>query len=313
MTILEMTQDILSDMSSDSVASIADTNESERVAAIIKSTYYKLLSERNFPHLGRVMTLTALADSAHPTHMLIPSNVDRVEWIRYDQIQVAGDPARFVDIQYLHPDEFIELLATRNPQDTTTVKVVADFGGVNLNIGITTPPKYWTSFDDQYVVFDSYMQSIESSMQASKSMARCYIDPQWGETVLNHAVSTAYALNDIIFVPDATGVLYFYRCTVAGTTAAILPTFTTIVGTSTVDGTATFICLGKSALDGFIPDWPSNLFPMLLSLSKAQCFNKIKQVVDSQEERDGTRQRVAAQHKTYREDGQKRIKTYGRS
>lgn len=65
------------------------------------------------------------------------------------------------------------------------------------------------------------------------------------------ARTTAYVVGDLISVP--TDIATYpsddrkyegrrYRCTVAGTTAGSLPTYDTVIGNSTVDGTATFIC-----------------------------------------------------------------------
>jgi hypothetical protein len=46
MTLLEMTQDILSDMDSDEVNSINDSVESLQVAQIIKTTYFNIVNGR---------------------------------------------------------------------------------------------------------------------------------------------------------------------------------------------------------------------------------------------------------------------------
>ena len=48
-TLLEMTQDILSNMSSDEVNSISDTPESLQVATIIKQKYYDIVSRGDLP------------------------------------------------------------------------------------------------------------------------------------------------------------------------------------------------------------------------------------------------------------------------
>lgn len=63
-TLLDMTQDILSDMNSDEVNSIADTIESMQVAQIIKSTYYNIIDGRDWPHLYQMFQLTPSGDTA---------------------------------------------------------------------------------------------------------------------------------------------------------------------------------------------------------------------------------------------------------
>jgi hypothetical protein len=48
-TLLEMVQSILSDMDSEDVNSISDTNEAEQIASVIEDTYYNIISARDIP------------------------------------------------------------------------------------------------------------------------------------------------------------------------------------------------------------------------------------------------------------------------
>ena len=47
-TLLEIVQEILSDMDSDEVNSIDDTVESQQVASIVRSAYMAIMSNRNW-------------------------------------------------------------------------------------------------------------------------------------------------------------------------------------------------------------------------------------------------------------------------
>jgi len=51
LTLLEMTQDIMSDMDSDDVNSINDSVEALQVAQIIKTTYYNIIDGKNYAFL----------------------------------------------------------------------------------------------------------------------------------------------------------------------------------------------------------------------------------------------------------------------
>lgn len=62
----------------------------------------------------------------------------------------------------------------------------------------------------------------------------------WG---VSRANSTAYNVGDVY--RPATGNGFLYRCVVAGTSAASPPTFGTVLGGSTTDGTATFEMVGS--------------------------------------------------------------------
>lgn len=314
LTLLDIVSDIMSDMSSDAVTSVGDTTESERVLAIVKSTYFKMMEEKNWPHLGNTIQLGALSDVNTPSHMTIPEAIRRVEWIKYDSRTDAGDPVAQRDIDYLTPEEFLSRVNSRD-STAANVQVVTDPSGIALNIRNDVHPTAWTSFDDTYIVFDSFYSSLDTTLQASKTQCFGFKEPVWGGSFTVHAISTSYALNDIMSAtPGAT--VYFYRCSSAGTTNAVdqEANYPEVVGASYVDGTATFVMVGTSSVDAFIPDLPAHMFPLFLSQAKSACFNKIKQVVDSLEERDARRQRVVMQqvdHKN-RQDGDKLQYGYGR-
>lgn len=59
------------------------------------------------------------------------------------------------------------------------------------------------------------------------------------------ANSTAYAQDDYYLPASPNG--YVYKCTVAGTSAGSPPTFSTTIGDTFADGTATFRCVGVTA------------------------------------------------------------------
>jgi hypothetical protein len=79
-------------------------------------------------------------------------------------------------IRYKEPTEFLKYISTRNP-DATNITVVEDYNGSYLFIQNDKDPDYWTSFDDQYVVFDSFNLDYESTVMASKSRCLAYTNP----------------------------------------------------------------------------------------------------------------------------------------
>jgi hypothetical protein len=82
-TLLEMTQSILSNMSSDEVDSISDTSESQQVANTIRETYFNLLSRLNLPEHDQLFQLNGSVDTTLPVLMSLPNQVNRVDWIKY--------------------------------------------------------------------------------------------------------------------------------------------------------------------------------------------------------------------------------------
>ena len=171
MTVLEMVQDILSDMDSDEVNSIDDTVESLQIAQILETTYYEVISDGDWPHLGSFFQLTASGDPTIPTHMAMADDIQRVAWIKYDKKTDAALKSAYGDITYKDPEEFVNFC---NQRDSTSddVLVVTDPGGASLLITTNFAPQFYTSFDDENIVMDSYNVALESTLQATKT--QCY-------------------------------------------------------------------------------------------------------------------------------------------
>lgn len=179
MSLLDIVQDILSDMNSDEVNSIQDTLESMQVAQIVKSVYFELMANKHWPHMQNFVRLIASGDNTKPTHMRIPDAVKELEWIQYNR-RTANSPsvAKFEDIEYIGIDDFIRIT---NQYDISAANVteVTDFSNITFFIKTDEHPKYWTSFDDDYVVFNSYNSALESTLQQSSTRVLAYNDPSW--------------------------------------------------------------------------------------------------------------------------------------
>jgi len=178
LTLLEMTQDILSDMDSDNVNSISDTIESLQVAQIIETTYYEILSNRYWPHSTDLIRLEASGTASRPTHMKIPDVVTVVHWIKYDKRENVGDKKKLLPVEYLTPLEFVEYTYSRDSEDSA-IQEVTDPSNIVLLIRNDRAPTYWTSFDDEWVVMDAFDSSVDSTLQASKSVAHGEKEPTW--------------------------------------------------------------------------------------------------------------------------------------
>lgn len=178
MTLLDVVQDIMSDMNSDEVNSISDSVESLQVAQIIKSTYFNIIDGKDWPHLYKMYQLTGYADSDRPTHFYLPDNVIEVEWLKYNIKTDAGDKDSFRDIIYKSPKEFMAILDARD-STATYVTVVEDPSTIDLNIYNDRVPSYYTSFDNETIVLDAYLNTLESTLQGSKTQAYGKVYPTW--------------------------------------------------------------------------------------------------------------------------------------
>ena len=176
MTLLEIVQDILNDMDSDEVNSISDSVESAQVVSIIKDAYYDLINTRAWPQNYKLSTLEGVADADRPSHLKLPENVSEIEFIKYN-VKESGSDDLYRKMEYLTPDEFIDHVILRNSSDSN-VQVVTQ-SEVKLNILNDQHPTYWTSFDDEYVIFDSFHSTYDTVLQQSKSLIHCLFEPSW--------------------------------------------------------------------------------------------------------------------------------------
>lgn len=176
-TLLELVQDILTEMSGDQVNSISDTQEATDVANIVKVVWNELIDELDLPFNKQLLALEGLANVAKPNYMRIPENASRIEWIKYDRRPTLASAKDYQSIQYMVPYDFVEFVNSRPSTDTDNYLVVQDSANIPLVIGKLDAPTYWTSFDDEYVVFDSYDSEVESTLQSSKCICSAYVRP----------------------------------------------------------------------------------------------------------------------------------------
>jgi hypothetical protein len=173
MTLLEMTQNILSAMSSDEVNSISDTVESLQVAEEIRTTYFMSFANRDIPELEGIVTLEATGDPLRPNTLILPDDVERVKWIKYLNYR-HGDTPSYEMITYLDPEEFIKRVVEPGPSEHasyTNVRLL-DTSPLEYTIANDRSPSYYTVFNnDGVLVFDSFDSLIESNLTGSNSLA----------------------------------------------------------------------------------------------------------------------------------------------
>lgn len=178
MTLLEIVQDCLNDMDSDEVNSINDTIESQQVAQIVKTCYFELIANRNWPHLRKLVQLEASGQLVKPNYLQLPVGTKELVFFKYDKLTATNPKSRIEEIRYKEPDSFLRMISGRD-STLSTVDSVIDFSGTKLLIINNIAPTYWTSFDEDYIITDSYDSGVETTLQKSKTQCLAYIDPLW--------------------------------------------------------------------------------------------------------------------------------------
>lgn len=176
MTLLEIVQDILSDMNSDEVSSVTDTLESMQVAQIVKSSYMEMMGNKNWPHLKKLTTFSSSGTTSRPTHMSVEDNIKEVVQVSYNKKKSTDTKEKWSEVEWKEPDDFLRYTNARNTDNSDTVEIT-DVSGVKFLIKNDVAPTYYTSFDDENVVFDSYDSSVDSTLQAAKTQVLAYVMP----------------------------------------------------------------------------------------------------------------------------------------
>lgn len=168
MTLLEMTQNILSALDSDEVNSISDTIEALQVAYVIKETFDEQFNNIVVPELRGLIQLNGISDVLKPNYMKVPDAVKDFEWIKYRDDRNNG---KFTDVCYVTPEEFLEMQFQYTSTSDNTFLTTDPVSNVQYYIKTNKSPTYYTSFDDNYIAFDSYDSDYDATLNSSKSAA----------------------------------------------------------------------------------------------------------------------------------------------
>lgn len=178
LTLLQVVQRVLDALGSDSVSSINDTVEALRIAEEARVTYYELMSRDEWPHLIQAKQLSGLGDTDHPNYLEIPENVSRITELKYETTEDGETQREFNTLCYMNPQEFLHYVHQRN-SDEDNVETIQDFSEIDLFIINDQPPMYYTSFDDKYIITDSYDSDVEATLQTTKNVVFAKIIPDW--------------------------------------------------------------------------------------------------------------------------------------
>ena len=141
-TALDYVQRALGIIDADNISDFADSVEGSQVFDLLQNVYDELLDGFPWPHLKEFQKLQVTA-AFHI--MRLPLDTVGFKWIRYNKKNVT-----FID-----PLEMQAILDGRD----TTLSVVDSNGAIN-----DRDPQFWTTIDDDNIIFDSYDVSLASSL-----------------------------------------------------------------------------------------------------------------------------------------------------
>lgn len=169
MTLLEMVQNIASALETDEVNSITDTTESLQIAEVIKETFFELFTNTDIPeHIG-LLRLESVSDLDSPNYLRIPSNVNKISWLRYKDFR--GNET-FNPVKYMNPRDFMDMVIMwpDNTTDPYLVDTVDPASGVTYKVRADCPPLHYTILNDEYIAFDSWDSDYEATVEGDNSL-----------------------------------------------------------------------------------------------------------------------------------------------
>lgn len=177
-SLLDMVQLILSAMDSDEVNSVSDTVESAQVAKIIKSVFYDMATDLSLPEHESAFQLIASGDPNKPTLMTVPENVTHMKDVYYNYIMTGDTVPEYHKIEYLPFFDFVKRQQSYT-DDTNSMNMTVRFNSEDFTMRVTTDamPRYYTTLDDNQIIFDSFDQTETTTLQKAKTLCQGTIYP----------------------------------------------------------------------------------------------------------------------------------------
>lgn len=178
-TLLELTQRILSSMESDEVSSISETTEASDVANIIKECYFDIVGQGDLSEHQGLFKLDASTDNTKPVVMTIPSNVIKVDWLKYNFGSLAGPD--YTILRYVDPEEFIHIQTGMDDDDPTVSSFSLEVNKTDFVFRYRSDryPGYYTIFDEKFVVMNSFDRDVESTLTQVRTLGFGMISPEF--------------------------------------------------------------------------------------------------------------------------------------
>ena len=312
-TLLQMTQDILSNMSSDEVNSISDSSESLQVATIIKQKYYDIISRGDLPNHNQLFQLNASLDSTKPTLMTVPDGIGHIEYIKYYDSNPLDSSDVSIDTHGLNVDIVPSVVSFTSSSTVTIALGTQNWivpAGETISIGnILTAASGINSMTGTVTAYSGTSLSINvTSIVGSGTYSSWTFTSTVVPTPPGYKYVTMLPIEDFIYEinklnPSDYNVgsytfsdtsnsfpnnfTFLYRNDLTPQYCCVLSNFYVLFDSydNTQDSTlqtSKTMCFGQvvpvfNMVDNFIPDLDAQQFPLLLNEAKTLAFFELKQ------------------------------------
>lgn len=176
-TLLSIVQSAMVASGGDPVNSIDESPESEDIASICEDVFNDVMLWDEWPHQERLASVEAVSEANNPTAMRIKDSYRFITKVQY-LVDTDTDRAYYRNIVYLEPEFFIEQ-CDQYLNDKNSKLVQGTGLSAPLAISTDRDPQYFTTFDNEHLVFDSIDLSVETNLQESKLRTLAYVIPEF--------------------------------------------------------------------------------------------------------------------------------------
>lgn len=162
----------------DAVDSINDSQDAILIAREAEDTFFDLVSRNEWPERHDLLEIESMSDTNLPTGLRLPPNVLNISSLRYDITNPFVElPEEIKNLEQLSPEDFLDLMYSRNSDDASVYSAM--YKDIPLYLINDQAPTYYTTFDNKIIVLDSWVSTVETTVQGFKTIARGASVPTW--------------------------------------------------------------------------------------------------------------------------------------
>jgi len=178
-TLLYTVQRVLEKLNLDPVNSINDTEDAMLVAREAESTFYDLMTRAEWKDKEDLIEVESVSDLDNPTMLHLGGEVHKITSFRYDVTSDTDENKVIRRLIWLDPEEFLKRSYTLNTSMDNVQE--SNYKDIPIFIRNDKAPEYYTSFDNEYLVLDSYDSAVEDMVQGDKAICYGTVVPEWTE------------------------------------------------------------------------------------------------------------------------------------
>lgn len=183
MTLLEIVQSVLGSADDDNVNDIDATESAVDAARVAKEVYFEIVDSGDWEHLNKIAQMASVSDATQPHVLNIPDGIVLLDYenvFKYDKTETGDTDTKIEDVEYVDNAEFMRIVTNRKDSSSNMTKYTG-YDSIPMIIQTDKMPDYWTSFDDERIVMDSFHSTTETWLQGSKCFVKCKEIPTWTE------------------------------------------------------------------------------------------------------------------------------------